>query len=104
MHRKLALHHVARIGPKSDDARPATASLEFWPTDMTIFPIPCPEDVLDARRTLVGVAVKTPILRSDRLDRHKPGDVLIMKTGITHALSNHSAESAIFISAPVAKQ
>jgi threonine dehydratase len=36
---------------------------------MTILPIPCPEDVLDARRTLAGVAVKTPILRSDRLDR-----------------------------------
>jgi quercetin dioxygenase-like cupin family protein len=35
---------------------------------------------------------------------HKPGDVLVMKTGITHALSNHSAEPAIFISAPVAKQ
>jgi quercetin dioxygenase-like cupin family protein len=34
---------------------------------------------------------------------HKPGDVLIMKTGITHALSNHSAEPAIFILAPVAK-
>jgi threonine dehydratase len=36
---------------------------------MTILPIPCPEDVLDARRTLVGVAVETPILRCDRLDR-----------------------------------
>jgi quercetin dioxygenase-like cupin family protein len=35
---------------------------------------------------------------------HKPGDVLIMKTGITHALSNRSAEPAIFISAPVAKK
>ena len=35
---------------------------------------------------------------------HKPGDVLIMKTGITHALSNHSAKRAILISAPVAKQ
>ena len=35
---------------------------------------------------------------------HKPGDVLIMKTGITHALSNRSADPAIFISAPVAKQ
>jgi quercetin dioxygenase-like cupin family protein len=35
---------------------------------------------------------------------HKPGDVLVMKTGITHALSNHSAEPAIFISAPIAKQ
>ena len=36
---------------------------------MTILPIPCPEDVLDARRTLAGVAVRTPVLRSDRLDR-----------------------------------
>ena len=35
---------------------------------------------------------------------HKPGDVLIMKTGISHALSNHSADPAIFISAPVAKK
>jgi quercetin dioxygenase-like cupin family protein len=35
---------------------------------------------------------------------HKAGDVLIMKTGITHALSNNTADPAIFISAPVAKQ
>ncbi len=35
---------------------------------------------------------------------HKAGDVLVMKTGITHAISNHSAEPAIFISAPIAKQ
>jgi quercetin dioxygenase-like cupin family protein len=35
---------------------------------------------------------------------HKAGDVLIMKTGITHALSNRSADPAIFISAPIAKQ
>jgi quercetin dioxygenase-like cupin family protein len=35
---------------------------------------------------------------------HKPGDVLIMKTGVTHALSNRSAEPAIYVSAPVAKQ
>ena len=35
---------------------------------------------------------------------HKAGDVLIMKTGITHALSNRSADPAIFISAPVAKK
>jgi quercetin dioxygenase-like cupin family protein len=35
---------------------------------------------------------------------HKAGDVLVMKTGITHALSNRSAEPAVFISAPIAKQ
>jgi quercetin dioxygenase-like cupin family protein len=35
---------------------------------------------------------------------HKAGDVLVMKTGITHALSNHSAEPAVFVSAPIAKQ
>jgi quercetin dioxygenase-like cupin family protein len=35
---------------------------------------------------------------------HKAGDVLIMKTGITHVLSNRSADPAIFISAPIAKQ
>jgi quercetin dioxygenase-like cupin family protein len=35
---------------------------------------------------------------------HKAGDVLVMKTGVTHALSNHSAEPAVFISAPIAKQ
>jgi quercetin dioxygenase-like cupin family protein len=33
----------------------------------------------------------------------KAGDVLIMKTGVTHALSNRSAEPAIYIAAPVAK-
>jgi quercetin dioxygenase-like cupin family protein len=35
---------------------------------------------------------------------HKAGDVLVMKTGIIHALSNHSTEPAVFISAPIAKQ
>ncbi|NUB28133.1 threonine ammonia-lyase [Azospirillum brasilense] len=31
--------------------------------------LPSPEDVLDARRALAGVAVTTPVLRSERLDR-----------------------------------
>jgi threonine dehydratase len=36
---------------------------------MTTLSIPSPEDVLDARCKLAGVAVKTPVLRSERLDR-----------------------------------
>jgi quercetin dioxygenase-like cupin family protein len=35
---------------------------------------------------------------------HKAGDVLIMKTGVTHALSNRSTAPAIYIAAPVAKK
>jgi quercetin dioxygenase-like cupin family protein len=35
---------------------------------------------------------------------HKAGDVLIMKTGVTHALSNRSTEPAIYIATPVVKK
>jgi threonine dehydratase len=38
---------------------------------------PSPEDVLDARRTLAGVAVQTPILHSERLDRLTGASVYI---------------------------
>lgn len=36
---------------------------------MTNLVLPSPDDVLDARRTLAGVAVRTPLLRSHTLDR-----------------------------------
>jgi quercetin dioxygenase-like cupin family protein len=35
---------------------------------------------------------------------HKAGEILIMKTGVTHALSNRSAAPAIYIATPVAKK
>jgi quercetin dioxygenase-like cupin family protein len=35
---------------------------------------------------------------------HPAGDVLIMKTGVTHALSNRSAAPVIYIATPVAKK
>ncbi|WP_298271574.1 threonine/serine dehydratase [uncultured Bradyrhizobium sp.] len=36
---------------------------------MTHLTVPSAEDVLDARRALAGIAVETPVLRSERLDR-----------------------------------
>lgn len=39
--------------------------------------IPTPEDILDARRVLAGVAVETPLLRSDALDRLTGASVVL---------------------------
>jgi quercetin dioxygenase-like cupin family protein len=75
-------------------------------------PAPCPVHAA-GRRTICAtrpeiIHVLQGILTEERnggpaVD-HKPGDVLIMKTGVTHALSNRSTEPAIYVSAPGAKQ
>lgn len=44
---------------------------------MNPFSIPTAEDILDARRALAGVAVETPLLRSDALDRLTGGSVFL---------------------------
>ncbi|QTL04028.1 threonine/serine dehydratase [Aquabacter sp. L1I39] len=44
---------------------------------MNPFSIPTRDDILDARRTLAGVAVETPLLRSDALDRLTGARVLL---------------------------
>ncbi len=51
---------------------------------MTNLPIPTAEDVLDARRILEGVAVKTPILRSERLDRLVGASVFVKCENLQH--------------------
>ncbi len=44
---------------------------------MNHFSVPTAEDILDARQALAGVAVETPLLRSDALDRLTGGSVFL---------------------------
>lgn len=44
---------------------------------MNPFSVPTADDILDARRALEGIAVETPLLRSDALDRLTGGSVVL---------------------------